>query len=112
MSKLFEIMKTQKLYFLDTSSEICHSLDYFCLEELEEVNYEIYEAVIDKDNKDFIFCSLVGELGKIEFCKKSQCNNYTSESDRGVCSHRGKLFKFGEKVNIKNLLIYDTTARA
>ena len=105
-------MKTQKLYFLDNSSERCYPLDRFSLEELEEVDYELYEAIPDNDNKDFIFCSLVGELGKIEFCKKSQCNNYTSESDRGVCSHRGKLFKFGEKVNIKNLLIYDTTARA
>lgn len=51
-------MKTEKLYFLDSSSERCYPLDYFSLEELEEVDYEIYEAIPDKNNKDFIFCSL------------------------------------------------------
>lgn len=97
-------MKTQKLYFLDTSSEICHSLYFFSLEELEEVDYEIYEAIPDNNNKDFIFCSLNSEVGGREFCKKSQCKDYTSKSGRGVCSHRGKLFEFGEKVNVKKLI--------
>ena len=97
-------MKTEKLYFLDASSEICHSLDYFSLEELEEVDYELYEAIPDNDNKDFIFCSLIGEVGDKEFCKKSQCKDYNSTSGRGVCSHRGKLFEKGEKVNVKKLI--------
>ena len=97
-------MKTEKLYFLDASSEICHSLDYFSFETLEEVNYELYEAIPDNDNKDFIYCSLDGEVGGREFCKKSQCKDYTSKSGRGICSHRGKLFEFGEKVNVKNLI--------
>ena len=48
-------MKTQKLYYLDSSSEICYPLDYFSLEKLEEVDYEIYEGIPDNDNKDFIF---------------------------------------------------------
>ena len=51
-------MKTQKLYFLDSSSERCYPLDYFDLEKLEEVNFEVYEAIPDNNNKDFIFCSL------------------------------------------------------
>lgn len=97
-------MKTEKLYFLDSSSERCYPLDYFSLEELEEVDYEIYEAITDNDNKDFIYCTLFGEVGEREFCKKSECKDYTSKSDREVCSHRGKLFKKGEKVNIKNLI--------
>ena len=97
-------MKTEKLYFLDSSSELCHYLDYFDLEELEEVDYEIYEAIPDDNIKDFIFCSLVGEVGEKEFCKKSQCKDYTSTSGRGVCSYREKLFKKGEKVNVKNLI--------
>ena len=97
-------MKTEKLYFLDTSSEICHSLDFFSLEELEEVNYELYEAITDDNIKDFIFCSLAGEVGEKEFCKKSQCKDYTSTSGRGVCSYREKLFKKGKKVNVKNLI--------
>ena len=97
-------MKTEKLYFLDNSSERCYPLDRFSLEELEEVDYELYEAIPDNDNKDFIFCSLIGEVGDKEFCKKSQCKDYTSTSGRGVCSHRGKLFEVGEKVNVKNLI--------
>ena len=97
-------MKTEKLYFLDSSSERCYPLDYFDLEELEEVNYELYEAIPYDNIKDFIFCSLVGEVGQREFCKKSQCKDYTSTSGRGVCSHRGKLFEVGEKVNVKNLI--------
>ena len=97
-------MKTQKLYFLDSSSEICYPLDYFSLEELEEVDYEIYEAIPDNDNKDFIYCSLAREVGDREFCKKSQCKDYTSTSGRGVCSYRGKLFEKGEKVNVKKLI--------
>ena len=97
-------MKTEKSYFLDNSSEICYSLDRFSFETLEEVNYELYEAIPDNDNKDFIFCSLVGEVGEREFCKKSLCKDYTSISGRGVCSHRGKLFEVGEKVNVKNLI--------
>ena len=43
-------------------------------------------------------------MGEREFCKKSQCKDYTSTSGRGVCSHRGKLFEVGEKVNVKNLI--------
>ena len=97
-------MKTKKLYFLDSSSELCHSLDYFDLEELEEVDYEIHEAIPDNDNKCYVFCSLEGTVGDRETCKKSQCRGYTSKSGRGVCSHRGKLFEFGEKVNVKNLI--------
>lgn len=98
-------MKTEKLYFLDTSSEICYSLDTFSLEELEEVDYEIYEAIPFNDsNTYYVFCSLDGEITEREFCKKSQCKGYTSKSGRGVCSHRGKLFEFGEKVNVKNLI--------
>ena len=97
-------MKTQKLYFLDNSSERCYPLDRFSLEELEEVDYELYEAIPDNDNKDFIFCSLIVEVGDKEFCKKSQCKDYNSTSGRGVCSHRGKLFEKGEKVNVKNLI--------
>ena len=97
-------MKTEKLYFLDNSSERCYPLDYFSSEKLKEVNYELYEAVPDNDNKDFIFCSFVVEVGEREFCKKSQCKDYASTSGRGVCQHRGKLFEFGEKVNVKNLI--------
>ena len=97
-------MKTQKLYFLDNSSERCYLLDRFSLEELEEVDYELYEAIPDNDNKDFIFCSLIGEVGDKEFCKKSQCKDYNSTSGIGVCSHRGKLFEKGEKVNVKKLI--------
>ena len=97
-------MKSQKLYFLDNSSERCYPLDRFSLEELEEVDYELYEAIPDNDNKDFIFCSLIGEVGDKEFCKKSQCKDYNSTSGRGVCSHRGKLFEKGEKVNVKKLI--------
>ena len=97
-------MKSQKLYFLDTSSEGCYSLNRFSFETLEEVNYELYEAIPDDNIKDFIFCSLVGEVGEKEFCKKSQCKDYTSTSGRGVCSYREKLFKKGEKVNVKNLI--------
>ena len=97
-------MKTEKLYFLDSSSEGCYSLNRFSFETLEEVNYELYEAIPDDNIKDFIFCSLEGTVGDRETCKKSQCRGYTSKSGRGVCSHRGKLFKKGEKVNVKNLI--------
>ena len=97
-------MKTQKLYFLDTSSERCYPLGRFSFETLEEVSYELYEAIPDDNIKDFIFCSLYGQVGDIEFCKKSQCKDYTSKSGRGVCSYRGKLFEKGEKVNVKNLI--------
>lgn len=104
-NKNINIRKTEKSYFLDTSSEICHSLDYFSLEELEEVDYEIYEAIPFNDsNTYYVFCSLDREITEREFCKKSQCKDYTSKSGRGVCSHRGKLFEVGEKVNVKNLI--------
>ena len=97
-------MKREKLYFLDTSSERCYPLDYFDLEKLEEVNFEVYEAIPDNNIKDFIFCSLDGEVGDREFCKKSECKDYTSTSGIGVCSYREKLFKKGKKVNVKNLI--------
>ena len=98
-------MKKEKLYFLDTSSDLCHPLDYFDLEELEEVDYELYKAIPCNDwGSYYVFCSLDREITEREFCKKSQCKDYTSKSGRGVCSHRGKLFEFGEKVNVKNLI--------
>ena len=98
-------MKTQKLYFLDASSEICHSLDYFSLEELEVVNYELYKAIPDNDNKDFIYCTLVGEVGEREFCKKSQCNKdcpyYKVSGKSKICDFRGKLKDFGKQVKFR-----------
>ena len=95
-------MKAEQLYFLDSSQPFCRPLDYFDKEELEEVDYEIYEAIPDNSNKDYIFCTVDGEVGEREFCKKIHCFYYESKSGRGVCKHRGKLYEFGEKVNIKH----------
>ena len=50
---------------LDFNKEFCVFKDYindcnrFSFETLEEVNYELYEAIPDNNNKDFIFCFLV-----------------------------------------------------
>ena len=78
------------------------------LEKLKSRNIKVSDfvrkAIPDNNNKDFIYCYLDGEVGDREFCKKSQCKDYNSTSGRGVCSHRGKLFEKGEKVNVKKLI--------
>jgi hypothetical protein len=95
---------TKKLYFLNSSQNHCHTLDSFDLEELEDEGFEIYEAIPDNNNKEFIFCTYYGEVVERELCSKKWCPYYESKSGRGVCSNRGKLYEFGEKINVKELI--------
>ena len=93
-------MSKEKLYFRSTDHTFCSSLeshfDDARDEELTEIT--LFEAIIDNDNSDYIWCSYQGEVGEREECKKSICSFYSSKSGRGVCEHRGKLFLHGEEV--------------
>lgn len=95
-------MKKEQLYFKNTDHTICYSLEWFLDEakeqRLEEIN--LIRAVIDKDTKDFVWCSEYSELIERYMCKKSECETYFSKSDRGACSNRGKLYYHGEEVVI------------
>ncbi|MFA7287667.1 MAG: hypothetical protein WC055_02205 [Melioribacteraceae bacterium] len=97
-------MSKEKLYFENEDDTYCRPLDSFILnaniEGLTEIT--LFEAVEDKDIKDMIFCSFLGEVGERNECTKRSCSSYEpNKSGRGVCSHRGKLYFHGEKVTIK-----------
>jgi hypothetical protein len=93
-------MKAQKLYFKSIDDTFCSSLESHLqdarLDGFETVT--LIEAIPDKENPDYIFCGLMGEVGKRQECKKSQCDGYSSKSGRGVCKHRGSLYQHGEEV--------------
>ena len=94
--------KVNKLYFRDIDSTNCESLEYILhdakLDGLKEI--EVHEAIPSKETS-FGWCSYMGEVADHGECKKSECSHYYSKSGRGVCSHRGKLYDFGEKIKIK-----------
>lgn len=96
-------MAIEKLYFENEDANICYPLQYHLERAKEEglKEIELFEAIPDNNNKDFIFCSLIGEVGDREFCKKSECKDYTSKSGRGICSNRGKLMNFGKQLKFK-----------
>lgn len=93
-------MEKDKLYFRDEDDTICRPLS----ERLADAKAEdlktitLFEAVRDKDTKDIIFCSHYGDCVEKSDCNKSICPDYESNSGRGVCSNRGKLYCHGEKI--------------
>lgn len=97
-------MKTDKYYFRDEDSTMCHPLDYFDEGDFDDDDDEktLIEAVPDNDTKDFIYCGLDQEVSEKSMCKKSECRGYTSKSGRGVCARRGKLYTHGEKVYLSD----------
>jgi len=95
-------MKNEKLYFLDIDDTNCYPLSDRLndarLEGLEKVT--LIEAVTDKDNPDYIWCTADGECVERHNCKKSYCDSYESKSGRGVCKHRGDLYQHGDEVTL------------
>lgn len=93
----------EKLYFSDIDSENCYPLYYFIEEAkingIEEIT--IIEAIPDFYNKEYIYCSLVGEAGDRSECNKASCGSYESKSGRSVCQHRGNLYTYGEEIKFK-----------
>jgi len=89
-----------KFYFKDIDDTFCVSLEDHIhdakIEGLSEIT--LIEAIPDKDNKDFIWCTHFAECGERSFCKKSVCDSYSSKSGRGKCKHRGNLYEHGEEV--------------
>lgn len=92
-----------KYYFASTSDELCKRLQDFEKEELEDLGYELYEA-IPEDDPHYTFCSHYTNAVEKSDCRKAVCPYYTSKGGRGVCSHRGGLFSPSpEPVNVKHL---------
>lgn len=101
--------KKEKLYFTSIDDTICQKLEDYSKEELEELDFELIEAIPDNNNPEYIWCTYFGEVVEKSECKKSECNAYKSNSGRGKCLHKGNLYQHGEKVNVKEeaLLIHD-----
>lgn len=95
------MIKKEKLYFTSIDDTFCINLKYLSNEELEDLNFELIEAIPDNNNPEYTWCSHFGEVGERSECKKNICNAYKSKSGRGKCLHRGNLYQHGEKVNIK-----------
>ena len=92
-------METEKYYFRDEDSEMCHSLDWFDKSDFDEdEEITLIEAIPNNSNPEYIWCGFSGSVGDRNECKKSHCEEYQSKSGRGICSLRGKLFDHGEKV--------------
>lgn len=93
----------EKLYFRDVESTICVNLQTHLEdaedEELTEVT--LFEAILDNHNVEHIFCGYMGEVTERQECKKAVCSHYESKSGRGVCKHRGDLYRFGKEITFK-----------
>lgn len=93
-------MTKEKLYFESIDDTSCYPLTDILndayTEGLEKVT--LVEAIHDNNNPNFIWCSYKGEVGEKQECKKAICSYYSSKSGRGICEHRGNLYKHGEEV--------------
>jgi hypothetical protein len=92
---------TAQLYFKDVDSENCFPLEDH-LEEAREAGLKkitLLRAVPDFDNKDFIWCTYMGECGDRSECCKAECSYYQPRGNAkgGVCRHRGHLYQHGEE---------------
>lgn len=93
--------KKEKLYFTSIDDTFCMRLEDLSKDELEELDFELIEAIPDNNNPDYIWCTHFEEARGRSECSKSQCYAYSSKSGRGKCSQRGSLYQHGEKVNVK-----------
>jgi hypothetical protein len=92
------------LYFRSADSELCHSIDYFYDEMIENgiTELEVYEA-IPETVKDIFWCKaqcFCGDSGNDE-CGKD-CRDYSPRNGKsGCCKHlTHKLYIHGDKVII------------
>jgi len=96
-------MTKQKLYFKSIDDTICSPLESHLADaksdELTEIT--LIEAVPDFENPDIVFCGHFGECVERSQCKKSQCTDYRSKSNRGTCWHRGNLYSHGQELTFK-----------
>ena len=51
-----------KYFFKSIEDTICYPLSYFTEKELEDLNFQLIEAIPDKETKDFIFCKFLIEF--------------------------------------------------
>lgn len=90
----------KQLYFENIDDTFCCELQTFIedakIEELKEIT--LVEAIPDNSNPDYVWCTYHGECIEKSECKKSECSLYSSKSGRGVCEHRGKLYRHGDEV--------------
>jgi hypothetical protein len=94
-------MKTY--YFESIDSETCDELDYFISNAKEDGLDEIglIRAVPDND-PNYAWCTQEGDVVQRNECTKSYCEFYkANKSGRGVCVHRGKLYRHGNEVIFK-----------
>lgn len=94
-------MKKEKFYFKSEDDTFCQSLQYFSKEELEELDYNLIEAIPDNNTSEYIWCTHRGETVEKFNCKKSICTYYSSKSGRGKCQSKGSLYWHGDLVNVK-----------
>lgn len=101
--------RKEKLYFTSIDDTFCVRIEDLSKDELEELGFELIEAIPDNNNLEYIWCTYFGEVGEKSKCKKSECNAYKSKSGRGKCKHKGNLYQHGDLVNVKEevLKIYD-----
>ena len=93
----------EEFYFRSIDENICIPLEEHLydakLEGLEEIT--LVEAIPYTNNPDYIWCTHFGDVEERHTCKKSHCGAYSSKSGRGVCSHRGRLYEYGEEKTFK-----------
>ena len=99
--------KKEKLYFTSIDDTFCVRLEDLNKDDLEELNFELIEAILDNNNPEYIWCTHFGEVRERYECKKSECYAYKSKSGRGKCLHRGNLYQYGEKVDVKEYVCTD-----
>lgn len=91
-------MRSNKLYFLDESSNMCYPLDYHIERAKEEglKEVELFEAVPDTFNKNMLWCLEFESMFEKSDCNKS-CPYY--KALKGTkCDLLGSLLVCGEKV--------------
>ena len=91
-----------KFYFESIESETCYPLPYHIEDAKFQGLKEITLIEANEDNIDgIIWCGAMEATGDKSECNKKKCSLYHSKSGRGVCSHRGNLYEYGEEVTFK-----------
>lgn len=94
-------MKKQKLYFENEYANIAYDLS-FHVEQAKENNFEeieLFEAVIDKSEPDYVWCGEKDTTVERSECNKKYCNYHKCIKGR-ICDFRGKLYTPGKKIII------------
>lgn len=94
---------SKKLFFYEKDDELCYPLSFIKekMKSLGLTEKTIFEAVPDKETKDYFFCSYFNGVNDKGICDKG-CVGYEARNKiSGCCRHVGRLYEAGKEKLVK-----------